>query len=130
MQSDILHYWPGHGEIPCGIRGEQPVTFDKGAVTCPTCRMLLKLPDTIKPEHYKVGDMYEHAKVVNAWGLNYQLGCATKYIARAGKKDPTKHVEDLKKAIRYIEMEIERITPAPTLDATHARGNAHLESKL
>jgi hypothetical protein len=67
------------------------------------------MPDEIKPAHYMVGDPYEHVKVVRAWKLSYELGCSTKYIARAGKKDPTKHIEDLKKAIRYIEMEIERI---------------------
>lgn len=66
----------------------------------------------IKPAHYKVGDPYEHVKVVRAWGLNYELGCATKYIARAGKKSERAHVEDLRKAIRYIEMEIERLEGA------------------
>lgn len=32
-----------------------------------------------------------------------------KYIARAGKKNPEKEVEDLKKARWYIEREIKRL---------------------
>jgi len=34
---------------------------------------------------------------------------AFKYIYRAGKKDPEKEVEDLRKAIHSLEMEIERL---------------------
>ena len=63
------------------------------------------------PPHYKseAGDQYEHFKVVKAWKLSYCLGCATKYIKRAGLKDGSSQIDDLKKAIRYIEMELENI---------------------
>lgn len=60
------------------------------------------------PAHYGgKDDPYEHIKVVQAWGLNYQLGNCTKYIARAGKKDPAKLLEDLKKARFYLDYEIQ-----------------------
>lgn len=60
------------------------------------------------PKHYGGGDNpYEVIKVIDAWGLGFAIGNAVKYLARAGKKDPTKHIEDLKKAIWYIEHEIE-----------------------
>jgi hypothetical protein len=36
--------------------------------------------------------------------LNYHLGCAIKYICRAGHKDSK--VKDLKKAIHYLENEL------------------------
>lgn len=39
--------------------------------------------------------------------LPYHLGNAVKYIARAGRKDPTKTEEDLRKAIWYINRYIE-----------------------
>lgn len=65
--------------------------------------------DPINPPHYQAGGAYEHVRVVNAWGLSYQLGCATKYLCRAGKKDPDLVVQDLRKAIKYIEMEIDRL---------------------
>ena len=41
--------------------------------------------------------------------LNFCLGNAIKYIWRAGLKDTTKKVEDLKKAAWYIEREIARL---------------------
>jgi len=37
--------------------------------------------------------------------LNYHLGCAIKYICRAGYKNSA--VSDLKKAIHYLENELE-----------------------
>lgn len=41
--------------------------------------------------------------------LNFCRGNAVKYVARAGSKDPASEIEDLKKAIWYIQREIERI---------------------
>ncbi|NCX94492.1 MAG: DUF3310 domain-containing protein [Gammaproteobacteria bacterium] len=54
------------------------------------------------PPHYGGADNpYEAIKVIDAWGLDFSLGNAVKYISRAGKKtsDP---VEDLEKAKWYI----------------------------
>lgn len=62
------------------------------------------------PEHYGGKDNpYEVIKVLEAWGLNKRayLWNAIKYIGRAGKKDKTKEIEDLKKSIFYIQKEIE-----------------------
>lgn len=42
-------------------------------------------------------------------------GNALKYIYRAGKKDPDKEVEDLRKAIHSLEMEVERLTGHQTV---------------
>lgn len=41
--------------------------------------------------------------------FNFCRGNAIKYLWRAGEKDKTKEIEDLKKAIKYIEFEIKRI---------------------
>lgn len=41
---------------------------------------------------------------------NFNIGNAIKYLWRAGLKDETKHIEDLKKAIFYINDEITRLT--------------------
>ena len=54
-------------------------------------------------------DPYETIKVIEAWGLNFTLGNALKYISRAGKKDPSKTIEDLQKALFYIQYEIDRL---------------------
>lgn len=62
------------------------------------------------PDHYGGKDNpYEHIKVVEAWGLDYWTGNATKYIARAGKKDPSKEIEDLRKAIFYLQDKVNRL---------------------
>jgi len=40
---------------------------------------------------------------------NYNIGNAIKYLWRAGLKNEDKHTEDLRKAIFYIQDEINRI---------------------
>jgi hypothetical protein len=60
------------------------------------------------PDHYGGKDnVYEAIKVIEAWKLNFHLGNAIKYIARAGKKSPEKEKEDLKKAIWYLQRHID-----------------------
>lgn len=64
--------------------------------------------DTVsKPAHYCTGRKYEPRKVISDWNLNFNLGNAVKYLSRAGRKGDK--VEDLRKAIQYIEYEIEEI---------------------
>ena len=60
------------------------------------------------PEHYMKSSGHEVIEVIEAWDLNFSLGNAIKYIARAGKKDINKRSEDLQKAIFYIQREIEK----------------------
>jgi hypothetical protein len=58
-----------------------------------------------KPEHYTQNGI-EVIDFIKAYELNFRLGNAVKYIARAGKKDPAKRLEDLKKAQFYLNREI------------------------
>jgi len=61
------------------------------------------------PQHYGGGlNVYEHIKVVDAWGLGYRLASCTKYICRAGKKAGADPIEDLKKARFWLDSEIQR----------------------
>jgi len=62
------------------------------------------------PSHYAEGRQYEPIAVIEDWELNYRLGNAVKYISRAGRKVDAK--EDLRKAIWYIEREIEALEGA------------------
>jgi hypothetical protein len=63
------------------------------------------------PKHYGGAEnTYEAIKVIEAWELGFNLGNAVKYIARAGKKDAAKGIEDLQKAEWYIRRQIENIT--------------------
>jgi len=65
------------------------------------------------PAHYGGADNpHEVIRCIDAWGLGFSLGNAVKYINRAGKKDATKTVEDLKKARWYLDHEIARLEGA------------------
>lgn len=60
------------------------------------------------PSHYTDGKI-EVIEFIEDKNLNYHKGNAIKYICRAGKKDPSKEIEDLQKAIWYINREIKNI---------------------
>lgn len=63
--------------------------------------------DTVNaPNHYCKGG-YELGPILYVWGLSHRRASAVEYIMRAGDKDAAKEIEDLRKAIRNIEMEIE-----------------------
>lgn len=60
------------------------------------------------PQHYGgEGNPYEAIKVIEVWNLGFCLGNAVKYISRAGKKGAA--IEDLKKAVWYLQREIEKL---------------------
>ena len=61
------------------------------------------------PSHYTDGKI-EVIDFIEQKNLNFHRGNAVKYIARAGKKDPAKEVEDLRKAVWYLNREITRLT--------------------
>lgn len=66
------------------------------------------MSDPINPAHYQ--GFSNGAQVIDiVENLPYNAGNAIKYLARAGRKDPTKHVEDLKKSAWYTQREIERV---------------------
>ncbi len=60
------------------------------------------------PSHYTDGKI-ETIHFIEDKQLNFSRGSAIKYIVRAGKKDPAKEVEDLRKAIQYLTFEIDRL---------------------
>lgn len=63
-------------------------------------------PSVIHPKHYGGKDNpYEAIKVIEAWGVGFNLGNTLKYISRAGKKDNT--IQDLEKALFYLDREIQ-----------------------
>ena len=63
--------------------------------------------DNINPKYYK--GKVEVIDAIEAWGLNFHRGNAIKYIARAGKKNKESEIEDLEKAVWYINREIQRL---------------------
>jgi ABC-type tungstate transport system permease subunit len=62
------------------------------------------------PAHYGGEDnVYEVIKVIEAWDLDFHLGNTVKYISRAGKKGTDKELQDLKKALWYLQRKIENL---------------------
>ena len=62
------------------------------------------------PKHYGGEDnTYEAIKVIDAWELGFSLGNTVKYISRAGKKGKDKELEDLRKALWYLQHHIETL---------------------
>jgi hypothetical protein len=61
-----------------------------------------------RPSHYNSGAI-EVFDFIRDQNLNFALGNVVKYVSRAGKKDPTKLVEDLDKAMWYLRREIEEL---------------------
>jgi hypothetical protein len=64
-----------------------------------------------RPAHYTDGKI-EVIDFIEDKNLGFCLGNAVKYISRAGKKDPTKEIEDLNKAKWYIERRIKELQEA------------------
>ena len=60
------------------------------------------------PSHY-TGSKIEVIDFIEDKGLGFHLGNAVKYISRAGRKNPDKTVEDLRKAVWYINRQIQRL---------------------
>ena len=60
------------------------------------------------PSYYNRGKI-EVIDAIEDWQLGFHLGSAVKYIARAGYKDPATEIQDLKKAVWYINRQIEQL---------------------
>ena len=61
-----------------------------------------------KVSHYQDGGI-EPIDYINSHNFNFNIGCVVKYITRNGKKDGECAIKDLKKAIHYLQFEIERL---------------------
>jgi len=62
------------------------------------------------PTHYGgKNNVYEAIKVIDDWELGFSLGNTVKYISRAGKKESDKELQDLKKAMWYLQHHIEEL---------------------
>lgn len=71
--------------------------------------MLEPKPDAVtRPQHYNQGKI-EVIEFIEDKKLNYHKGNAIKHISRAGIKNKDKEIEDLRKAIWYLQREIEQL---------------------
>jgi len=67
--------------------------------------------DPINPNHYKDGKI-EVIDFIEDKKLGFHLGNTVKYVSRAGKKDPSKEIEDLEKARWYLDRRIQKLKKA------------------
>jgi len=65
------------------------------------------------PNYYNQGKI-EVIDIIEDQKLSFHLGNAVKYICRAGAKDPSKRIEDLEKAVWYINRFIRLLREAET----------------
>ena len=63
------------------------------------------IPIVNHPSHYNKGKI-EVIDFIEDQELGFNLGNAVKYISRAGKKNVETYIQDLKKAIWYLEREV------------------------
>lgn len=73
------------------------------------------------PSHYNRGKI-QSADFIIDQGLNFCKGNAVKYIVRAGHKNKDKEIEDLKKAIWYLNKEIETLERERVLEIKNQIG--------
>ncbi len=83
---------------------ETKIPVNKGAEKAPE-RMKSK-----KSGYYASVDGEMDAQdLITKFNLNWNRGNIIKYVIRAGKKDPSKEIDDLLKAQQYISFEIDRL---------------------
>ena len=75
---------------------------------------LQKVADEVTRDNVNHPDHYNHGKIevidfIEDKELGFHLGNAVKYISRAGRKNPDKTIEDLRKAAWYLNRQIERL---------------------
>lgn len=68
------------------------------------------------PSHYAEGWSNGSEVIDITENLNFNRGNAVKYIARAGKKDSSKELEDLQKAQWYLSRELTRLAEFHSVD--------------
>ena len=62
----------------------------------------------LSPSYYNKENM-SVSDIVDEYELNFNKGNIIKYILRSGKKSKDTEIQDLQKAMRYCQMEIERL---------------------
>ena len=68
-----------------------------------------KVCDNVNHPSYYTSGKIEVIDFIEDKELGFHLGNAVKYISRAGRKNPDKTVEDLQKAVWYINRQIQRL---------------------
>lgn len=91
--------------LKCDSWEWEPTAGDKYARA-----FLSSMNDPVRhPSHYTEGK-YECINYIHCKDYGFDLGNAVKYITRAGKKSPDKKIEDLRKAMQYLDFYLKEVT--------------------
>ncbi len=107
---------PANLELQNAIRDIAPTTWDlcfgmmvDGGTQGPEIKPGAPPNDAVnRPSHYTTGKI-EVIDFIEDQKFGYHLGNTVKYLCRAGRKDPSKEVEDLRKAAWYLQRRIEKL---------------------
>lgn len=113
---------PEQSECPkCGHVHLGPImNYDRRCTKCDNCWLSILdypeatghgnedhyLPVVDHPAHYGGDTTYEAIKVIEAWGLGFNLGNVLKYICRSESKST--RLENLEKAKWYLDREVQK----------------------
>lgn len=98
------------------VDGDYSQCMTCASKNCPKRQRLYITNDPVNsPAHYTDGKI-EVIEFIEDKKLGFCLGNAVKYISRAGKKDPAKEIEDLKKAVWYINRRIKELEEVQEVD--------------
>jgi hypothetical protein len=64
----------------------------------------MQIDDKSNPQHYK--NNVTPIDIIEMYDLNFSLGNVIKYVLRAGKKEGESDLDDLNKALWYLQREI------------------------
>lgn len=118
MRNDILNM---NCNAECDIcnKGIHEICKKYNSVTAPD-EVVIEWHKKLFPKKYQIDDPVNHpshytkgkievADFIADQKLNFDRGNAVKYVCRAGSKDPEKEIQDLEKAIWYINHEIKML---------------------
>lgn len=74
----------------------------------------------IRPKHYTDLGKFSAVHIIPIWGLGFEVGTALQYIQRAGLKPNEPEIQDLKKAVWYLNRRIHLLDPENEPDPTEA----------
>lgn len=59
------------------------------------------------PAHYLDGRKFTATECIRDWDLNFFTGNTVKYISRAGRKPGSSKLQDMEKALWYLQAEVD-----------------------
>lgn len=81
-----------------------------------------------QPSHYQGRGGLNANQVIRAFELNFALGNVVKYVLRAGRKPDEPALDDLRKALWYLQDEFKQRELAQCLPASDLKGFAAREA--